>query len=90
MMKHPDHNREALAARGRAIYEERIRSTVEPEHMGEFLAINVDTGEYELGSDDVAVMKRAAERHPVHSLYGMRVGYRTMGRIGARRSSREA
>jgi ferredoxin len=86
-MEHPVYSREEVAARGRAIYEEQIRSRVEPEHEGEFVVIDVDTGEYEIGKDDVALMKRAAERHPVHSLYGMRVGHRTMGRIGARRAS---
>lgn len=86
-MEQPVFTREEVAARGRAIYEERIRSRVEPEHVGEFLVIDVDTGEYEMGADEVAVMKRAAARHPVHSLYGMRIGYRTMGRIGALRAS---
>jgi hypothetical protein len=85
-MEHPIYSREELAARGRAIYEEKIRSSVEPEHVGEFLVIDVDTGEYEIGTDDVAVMKRAAASHPAHSLYGMRIGYRTMGRIGARQA----
>src|SRR4051812_15425703 len=90
LMEHPVFTPEEVAARARAIYEERIRSLVEPEHRGEFLVIDVDTGEYELGADDVAVMKRAASKHPAYSLYGMRIGYRTMGRIGMRRTSRKA
>lgn len=85
-MDRQGYSREEVAARGKAIYEERIRSSVEPEHVGEFLVIDVDTGEYEMGADDVAVMKRAAAGRPVNSLYGMRIGYRTMGRIGARRA----
>jgi ferredoxin len=83
-MEEPRYTREEVAARGRAIYEQRIRDTVEPEQIGKFLVIDIETGEYELDEDDVAAMKRAAQKHPVDSLYGMRVGYPTMGRIGAR------
>ena len=39
-MEQPVFTREEVAARGRAIYEERIRSRVEPEHVGEFLVID--------------------------------------------------
>jgi hypothetical protein len=76
---------EELAARGRQIYDERIRDRVEPEHRGKYLVIDVETGEYEMDEDDVAVMKRAARKHPAEFLYGMRIGYPTMGRVGARR-----
>ena len=76
---------EEVAARGKAIYEQQIRAKVEPEHIGKFLVVDVETGEYELDEDDVAAMKRAAAKHPADVLYGMRVGYRTMGRIGTRR-----
>jgi len=85
-MQHPVHTREEVAARGRAIYEDRIRSKVEPDHLGAYLVIDVDTGEYEIGVGNVAVMKCAAAKHPVHSLYGMGIGQRTMGRIGAKRA----
>ena len=83
-MEEPRYTRQEVAARGRAIYEQRIRDKVEPEHVGKFLVIDIETGEYELDADDVAVMKRAAQKHPADALYGMRIGYPTMGRIGAR------
>lgn len=78
-MGQPRYSREEVAARGRAIYEERIRTQVEPEHNGKFVVIDIETGEYELDADDVAAMKRAAQKHPAESLYGMRVGHRTSG-----------
>lgn len=83
-MDDPRYTGEEVAARGRAIYEERIRASVEPEHVGKFLVIDIETGEYEMDADDIAVMKRAAQKHPADVLYGMRIGYPTMGRIGAR------
>lgn len=72
----------AIAQRAWELYQRRIRQAVEPEHMGEFLVINVDTGDYLLDKDDVAVMERAAALYPPGSLFGMRVGHSTMGRIG--------
>lgn len=83
-MRQSRYTREEVAARGRAIYEQQIRAKVEPEHTGKFLVVDVETGEYELDEDDVAAMKRAAAKHPSDVLYGMRIGYRTMGRIGTR------
>jgi hypothetical protein len=83
-MKVPRYTGEEVAARGQAIYEQQIRDKLEPEHVGKFLVIDVETGEYELDADDVAAMKRAAQKHPADVLYGMRIGYPTMGRIGAR------
>ena len=72
-----------ISKRGREIYAEKLRDLLEPEHTGEFLVINVETGEYEPDKDQVTVMERAAANHPVETLYGMRVGFAVMGRIGA-------
>jgi hypothetical protein len=45
--------------------------------------INVETGDYELGDDHLAVSDRAAARHPGGPLFAVRVGYPTLGWIGA-------
>jgi hypothetical protein len=82
-MAHPRYTRDEIAARARTIYEQRIRSLVEPQHTGEYLVINVETGEYELDPDDETVSRRAYEKYPSAALYGMRVGYPAWGRIGA-------
>ena len=47
-MGHPRYTKEEIAARGQAIYEQRIRAKVEPEHIGKFLIIDIETGDYEL------------------------------------------
>jgi hypothetical protein len=83
-MGQPRFTRDEVAARARAIYDQQIRAQVEPEHIGKFLVIDIETGDYEMDEDDVTAMKRAAQKHAADALYGMRIGYRTMGRIGAR------
>ena len=71
-----------IAARAKALYEEKIRAVMLPEDSGKYLVIDVETGDYFLDADEIAVMKRAAASHAPDSLYGMRVGFATMGHIG--------
>ena len=75
---------EALAQRGQEYYDRVLRAEVEPEHKGEFLVLEVESGEYELDADEAAALNRAMERHPDHVFYVLRVGSRTAHRIGAR------
>jgi hypothetical protein len=82
-MSHPRYTKEQIAARGKEIYEQ-IRSQVEPQHVGKYLVINIDTGEYEMGEDKLAVSERAYARFPGAPLYGMRIGCRSWGHIGSR------
>jgi hypothetical protein len=81
-MGHPQYTKEEIAARGQAIYEQQLRSKLEPEHAGKYLVINIDTGDYEIGEDGLAVSKRAYAKYPGAPLYGTRVGERAWGRIG--------
>lgn len=73
-----------IVERGRGIYEQTIRSQVEAAHQGDFLVINVDTGEYEIGRDDVLVSRRAKERFGGALLFTMRVGHDAAYRLGGR------
>jgi hypothetical protein len=83
-MGHPRYTKEEIAARAKAIYEQQIREKLEPEHSGQYLVIDIETGEYEVDEDSEAVSRRAYEKHPGAPLYGMRVGLRPWGRIGMR------
>jgi hypothetical protein len=76
-------SKEEVAARARTLYEQKIRPLVEPGNIGKYLVMDVNTGAYEIDHDDVVVMERAATRFPAGTLYGMRIGYRSMGRIGS-------
>jgi len=75
---------EAVARRGRDIYERDLKHLLEPDHDGEFVVLNVETGEYELGADDVEVSRRAKARFPDALLLTLRVGRAAAFRIGAR------
>ncbi len=54
-LKYPQ---EEFERRGQAWYEMRVRSQVDPIHQGEIGAIDVDTGEFELGKNTLSAAKR--------------------------------
>lgn len=72
--------KEEVAARAKALYEQKIRAQVEPGNTGKYLVIDIETGEYLMDEDEIALMKRAALKYSPYSLYGLRIGQRTMGR----------
>ena len=80
---------EELARRGQEYYDRFLRANIEPQHRGEFLVLEVESGEYEMDADEAAALNRAMERHPDRVFYVLRVGSRTAHRIGARFARRE-
>ena len=52
---------------------------------GEFLALDVESGDYELDSSQLAAMDRAEAKHPGSVFYVLRVGHQTASRIGVRK-----
>lgn len=82
-MEEPDHTAQEIARRGREIYERYIRREVEHDHDGEFLVVDITTGDYAVGEDDDEVFDRVETRNPDGLFYLMRVGRKAAHRIGA-------
>jgi hypothetical protein len=76
------YTRDEVAARGEAIYERDIRTKVEGKHRGEFLVLDIETGEYEIDRDDLAATRRALAKRPGAVLYGLRIGYPSAYHLG--------
>ena len=75
---------EDVAKRGEAIYQERIKPLVDPLHYGKFLAIDVETGDYEIGKRMILASRKLRERKPEAITYGVRVGFLSAYRWGGR------
>lgn len=75
--------KDEIARRGREIYERDIRAEVERKHDGEFLVVDVATGDYAVGEDDEEVFDRAEAKNPEGLFYLMRVGRPAAHRIGS-------
>ena len=68
---------------GDEIYERDIRSKVEADHHGEFVAIDVDSGGWAVSDDLLTAAKRLREQCPdAIDVWTVRVGHRGIGSIG--------
>jgi hypothetical protein len=73
---------EEISRRGEEIYERELRERVEPGNRGRFLVLDVQSGTYELGDDDLAATQRLLDRIPEAVPYGIRIGHPAAYRIG--------
>ena len=71
-----------LSEKGQRLYDERLRERLEPEHKGEFVAIEPDTERYFLGSTGIAALRAARRELPHKLFYLLRVGSEAAYRIG--------
>jgi hypothetical protein len=71
-----------IAARGEAIYERDIRPLVEGRCPGQYLVLDIETGEYEVDPDDLVATKRALAKRSGAILHGVRIGHRAAYRLG--------
>jgi hypothetical protein len=81
-MPYANYTSNEVSSRGEAIYAQQIRDKVETEHKGKFLVIDIETGEYEIDTDDLVATKRLLAKRPDAILYGLRIGFPTAYRIG--------
>ncbi len=58
-----------IAERGTGIYNERLRDILEPAHLGEYIAIDIETGEYEVDKDHLTALNRATAKRVGTPLY---------------------
>jgi hypothetical protein len=73
---------EETARRGDALYEQEIRDQVEPAQRGKVVAIDVDRGDYVVADNALTASERMLARHPDAEIWCVRVGSRTLHRIG--------
>ena len=71
-----------LARIGGDIFDRKVRPTLRPEDDGKFVAIDVETGDYEIDNDDYAAVARLRSRKPAADVSLMRAGYPTTYRMG--------
>jgi len=67
-----------------------IRPKVEPAHAGEFVIVDVLTGDYEVARDDLTASHRMLARNPGAVMYGIRIGSPAAYRIGGFGTERHA
>jgi hypothetical protein len=71
-----------LASLGEDIFNRQVRPVLRPEDDGKFVAIDVETGDYEMDDDDYAAVARLRSRKAAADVWLMRAGYPTTYRMG--------
>lgn len=74
-MTQPDRIPQEMANWGEKIYRERIRPTLTDADIGKFVHIDLNSGDYEIDTDDIASDLKLRARKPGSRYYGLRVGY---------------
>jgi len=81
-MPHPRYSSAEIVQRGQDLYDQRIRAQVEARHPGQFLVLDIETGDYEIDADDVIAVQQAKTKHPEAAFYIVRIGSPTAYRLG--------
>jgi hypothetical protein len=82
-MPYSDHTTETIATRGKMIYQ-RLRDEVEPHHNGKFLAIDIETEDYEIDVNGTVAVTRLFAKHSDAAIYLLRIGHQAAYRMGFR------
>jgi hypothetical protein len=67
---------------GEAVYEKQLKAALEPEHSGEFVAIEPSSGRYFLGDTATAALVAAHNEMPDSLFFLTRVGRTSAHKIG--------
>jgi len=71
-----------FSRRGQEIYDREIRPNVRPDDNDRFVAIDIESGSYEIDPDDFAATERLLAKRPDAQIWLARVGQRAAYRIG--------
>ena len=78
---------EDVVARGKEIYQQQIQDKVEPIHNGKFLSVDIETGDYEIGTDDLTPSMQLLAKRSDAVIYSLRIGFQAAHRMGFKISS---
>lgn len=81
MNRQPRYSKEEHARRGEEIYEHRLRAQLEPDNRGKIVAIDVDTGEYEVADEVISASNSLLARLPDAQIWCVRIGHRAVHRF---------
>ncbi len=75
---------ESFAQWGEEIYNRDIRPLVEADNKGRIVAIDIATGEYQIGENVLIASKTLRVRVPNAQIWVVRVGHRAVHRLSPR------
>jgi hypothetical protein len=83
-IRQPRYSKEEFAQRGDALYDSLIRSRVEEGNHGKIVAIDIETGAFEVADDLLTASKLLCARVPDAQTWFVRIGHLAVDHFGAR------
>jgi hypothetical protein len=83
-IRQPRYSKEEFAQRGDDLYESQIRSKVEEGNHGKIVAIDIETGAFEVAEDIVTASEHFLTRLPDAQTWFIRIGHQAVYHFGAR------
>ena len=68
-------SREEIGRLGRDVFDRQVRPSLRPEDDGKYVAVDVDTGDYEIDADDYTANIRLLARRPGARVWLARAGH---------------
>src|SRR5262249_30976976 len=78
------YSKEEFARGGDSAYESAVRPHLKPEDAGRFVALDIETKEFEIDDDELKACARLRSRLPKAQIWMVRVGSRYVHRFGGR------
>jgi hypothetical protein len=75
-------SRDEIGTLGQEIYQRNLKSKVEAGNIGRYVAIDVHTGQYEIGDEQLDTLKRLHANTPNAEAYLVKIGYSATAVIG--------
>ena len=79
------YSKKEFVRRGDALYDSKVRPNLTDEDDGKFVALDIDTGEYEIHASELTSGDRLRKRLPEAQIWMVRVGSRYLHRFGGKR-----
>jgi hypothetical protein len=76
------YSKEEFAKRGNEIYESQVRPQVEQGNHGKIVAIDIETGAFELAKDSLTASDYLLAQYPDAQIWFVRIGHRAVHRVG--------
>ncbi|MEL7357520.1 MAG: hypothetical protein AAFN40_13235 [Cyanobacteria bacterium J06560_6] len=76
------YEKEEFVRRGEAIYESQVREQVEKGNRGKIVAIDIETGAFEVAEDSLSAAEKLQARFPEAQAWFVRIGHRAVHKVG--------
>lgn len=80
----PSYSADEHARRGTDLYERQVRPVVEAGNRGRIVALDVDTGAFEVADDTLTAARQLLAQHPDAQVWCVRVGFPAVHHFGPR------